>query len=49
MDATNLEVGRGVVEMLQITCDQLNVEEEEKEKADKLEPGLTIVYDHIPD
>jgi hypothetical protein len=23
VDATNLEVGRGVVEMIQITCDQL--------------------------
>jgi hypothetical protein len=31
VDATNLEVGRGVLEMLQITCDQLNlVKEEEK-------------------
>jgi predicted house-cleaning NTP pyrophosphatase (Maf/HAM1 superfamily) len=26
MDATNLEVGRGVVEMLQIICDQLATE-----------------------
>ena len=25
-DATNLEVGRGVIEMLQITCDQLTSE-----------------------
>jgi hypothetical protein len=37
-DATNLEVGRGVTEMLQITCDQLTSEkEEEKECTDKLE------------
>jgi hypothetical protein len=28
--ATNLEVGRGVVEMLQITCDQLTLEKEEE-------------------
>jgi hypothetical protein len=35
-NATNLEVGRGVIEMLQITCDQLTVEkEEEKECADR--------------
>jgi predicted nucleic acid-binding Zn-ribbon protein len=48
--ATNLEVGRGVVETLQITCDQLTSEkEEEKERMDKLEKGLTMVYDHIPD
>jgi hypothetical protein len=40
VDATNLEVGRGVAEMLQITCDQLTSEkEEEKEHADKLEQG----------
>jgi hypothetical protein len=50
MDATNLEVGRGVTEMLQITCDQLTSEkEEEKEHTDKLEQGLTMVYNHIPD
>jgi hypothetical protein len=30
VDATNLEVGRGVAEMLQITCDQLTLEKEEK-------------------
>jgi hypothetical protein len=29
-DATNLEVVRGVDEMLQITCDQLTVEKEEE-------------------
>jgi hypothetical protein len=29
-DATNLEVGRGVVEMLQITYDQLTLEKEEE-------------------
>jgi hypothetical protein len=29
-DATNLEVGRGVAEMLQITCDQLTVGKEEE-------------------
>jgi DNA repair exonuclease SbcCD ATPase subunit len=50
VDATNLEVGRGVVEMLQITCDQLTTEkEEEKECTDKLEQGLTMVYNRIPD
>jgi hypothetical protein len=43
VDATNLEVGRGVTEMLQITCDQLTVEkEEEKECTDRLEKGLTM-------
>jgi hypothetical protein len=37
-DATNLEVGRGVIEMLQITCDQLTLEkEEEKGHTNKLE------------
>jgi hypothetical protein len=36
-DETNLEVGRGFVEMLQITCDQLTSDkEEEKECVDKL-------------
>jgi hypothetical protein len=49
-DATNLEVHRGVAEMLQITCDQLNLKkEEEKERTDKLEQGLTTVYDRILD
>jgi hypothetical protein len=28
--ATNFEVGRGVIEMLQITYDQLNLEKEEE-------------------
>jgi hypothetical protein len=32
VDATNLEVGRGVVEMLQITCDQLTSEKEEEKE-----------------
>jgi hypothetical protein len=31
-DATNLEVGREVKKMLQITCDQLNLEKEEEKK-----------------
>jgi hypothetical protein len=36
--ATNLEVGRRVIEMLQITYNQLTSEkEEEKEYADKVE------------
>jgi len=36
-DATNLEFGREVVEVLQITCQQLTMEkEEEKRCADKL-------------
>jgi hypothetical protein len=49
-DATNLEVGREVTKMLQITCDQLTLEkEEEKKRADRLEKGLTIVYNNIPD
>jgi hypothetical protein len=30
VDATNLEVGRGVTEMLQVTCDQLTSEKEEE-------------------
>jgi hypothetical protein len=48
-DATNIEVGRGVTEMLQITCDQLTVEkEEEKEHIDRLEQGLTMTYNQIP-
>jgi hypothetical protein len=47
--ATNLEVGRGFIEMLQITCDQLTVEkEEDKECADRLENGLTTTYNRIP-
>jgi hypothetical protein len=29
-NATNLEVGRGVIEMLQIKCDQLAIEKEEE-------------------
>jgi hypothetical protein len=29
-NVTNLEVGRGVAEMSQITCDQLNSEKEEE-------------------
>jgi len=37
-DATNLEVGRGVAEMIKITCDQLTSEKEEEiECPDKLE------------
>ena len=49
-DATNLEVGRGVIEMQKITCDQLTSEkEEDKGCIDKLEKGLTMVYDSIPD
>jgi hypothetical protein len=44
-----LEVGRGVVEMLQITCDQLTSEKhEEKEFSDKLEQGIIVVYNHVP-
>jgi hypothetical protein len=40
-DATNLEVGRGFTEMLQITCDQLTMEkEEEKECADMVREGI---------
>jgi cob(I)alamin adenosyltransferase len=46
----NLEVVRGVTEMLQITCDQLTSEkEEEKECADKLEHDITMVHDRISD
>jgi len=48
MDETKLEVGRGFAEMIQITCDQLTSEkEEEKPCVDKLEHGLTTVYDGI--
>ena len=35
-DATNLEVGREVFEVLQIMCDHLNMEKEEKRRIDKL-------------
>jgi hypothetical protein len=31
-DATNLEVGREVTEVLQITCDQLTMEKEEEKR-----------------
>jgi hypothetical protein len=49
IDVANLEVGRGVAEMLQITCDQLTSEkEEEKQCADKLEQGIPMIYNHIP-
>ena len=49
-DATNLEVGKEVAEVLQITCDQLTMEkEEEKRRVDKLEKGLTEVYNSLPD
>jgi hypothetical protein len=42
-------VGRGVAEMLQITCDQLTAEnEEDKEHTDRLEHGLTTTYNRIP-
>ena len=48
-DATNIEVGRGVIEILQITCDQLTTKkEEEKECTDRLEQGLTTAYNQIP-
>jgi hypothetical protein len=49
-DATNLEVGRGVTEMLQITCDQLTVEKEEEKECTqtRLEQGLTTMYNRIP-
>jgi len=48
-DAMNLEVGRGVTEMLQIRCDHLTMEnEEEKECTDKLEQGLKMIYNYIP-
>jgi hypothetical protein len=36
-NATNLEVGRGVIEMLQITCDQLTLDKYEKGHTDQLE------------
>jgi hypothetical protein len=48
-DATNLEVGRGVAKILQIPCDQLTAEkEEDKEHANRLEKGLTMTYNCIP-
>jgi predicted RNase H-like nuclease (RuvC/YqgF family) len=48
-DATNLEVGRGVIEMLQVTCDQLiSKKYKEKENVDNLEQGLTKVQYRIP-
>jgi hypothetical protein len=50
VDVTNLEVGRGVTKILQITYDQLtSKKEEEKECVYKIDHGLTMVYDHIPD
>jgi hypothetical protein len=49
IDATNIEVGRGVVKMLQITCDQLTIEKEEKKEcADSLEQGFIAAYSRIP-
>jgi hypothetical protein len=49
-NATNLEVGREVAEVLQITRDQLTLEKEKENKcADKLERGLTKIYNNIPD
>jgi hypothetical protein len=49
LDETNLEVGRGVTKMLQITCDELTVEkEEEKEHTEILEQGLKAMYNRIP-
>jgi hypothetical protein len=48
-DATDIEVGRGVAEMLQITCNQLNEDkEEDEEHIDRLEQGLTTTYNRIP-
>jgi predicted nucleic acid-binding Zn-ribbon protein len=48
-DANNLEMGRGVTKMLQITCDQLTLEkEEEKECVDKLEQKLKEFFTNIP-
>jgi len=42
VDETNLDLGRGVTEMLQITCNQLtSKKEEDKERAYKLEKELT--------
>jgi hypothetical protein len=41
-DATNLEIGREVTEVLQITYDQLTMEKEEENiRAEKLEKGLS--------
>jgi hypothetical protein len=48
-DATNLEMGRGVADILQITCDLLTMEKEnEKEQTDTIEHGLTKTYNRIP-
>jgi hypothetical protein len=44
-----LEVGREVAEVLQITCDQLNMEKRRRRKTDRLDKGLTTVYNNIPD
>jgi hypothetical protein len=50
VNATNLEVGREVTEVLQITCDQLTLEtKEENKRAEILEKGLTSIYNSIPD
>jgi predicted RNase H-like nuclease (RuvC/YqgF family) len=50
VDATNLEFSRGVTKILQITCDELNLEKEEgKGCIENLEKGLIGVYNCIPD
>jgi hypothetical protein len=48
-DATKLEVSRGVMKMMKIMCDQLTTEkEEQKDRVDRLEQGVTTAYEKIP-
>jgi hypothetical protein len=49
-DDTNLAIDREVKEILQVTCEQITLEnEEEKKHTDNLEKKLTEVYKSIPD
>jgi hypothetical protein len=50
LDATNLEIGREVKEIIQVTCEQITLEnEEDKKRANNLEKNITKVYKSIPD
>jgi hypothetical protein len=49
-DATNLDIGREVKEILQVTCEKITLEkEEEKQCRDKLEKKLIEGCNSIPD
>jgi hypothetical protein len=50
VDATNLEIGKEVKEVLQFNCNQITMEnEEEKQHMYKIEKKLAKVYNSIPD